>query len=137
MRYLLDTNIVSDFIRYPKGLTAARIRELGPPAVCTSIIVAAELRFGALKRRAPRLLDRIEVTLATVAVLPFAAPADIEYARVRSELERQGKPIGGNDLFIAAHALALNCRLVTANEREFTRIEGLVCENWLRQSAIV
>jgi tRNA(fMet)-specific endonuclease VapC len=132
MRYFLDTNIVSDFIRYPKGRAATRIRELGPPAVCTSIIVAAELRFGALKKRALRLMNRTEDTLATIEVLPLTAPADTEYARLRVALERTGKPIGGNDLLIAAHALALNCRLVTANEREFSRIEGLSCENWLR-----
>jgi tRNA(fMet)-specific endonuclease VapC len=132
MRYLLDTNSVSDFMKHPRGLVAMRIREVGTAEVCTSIIVAAELRFGAVKKQSLRLMGRIEEALDGIQVLPFAAPADAEYARLRAMLERRGQPIGGNDLFIAAHALALGCCVVTGNTREFARIEGLACENWLR-----
>lgn len=132
MRYLLDTNIVSELVKNPASRIAARIQEIGVTNICTSIIVSAELRFGAAKKGGSRLTKQTETVLGGLEILPFAAPADAEYARLRVALERKGQPIGGNDLLIAAHALALNCRLVTANEREFTRIEGLVCENWLR-----
>ncbi len=131
MRYLLDTNIISDLVRNPKGQAAKRIRQVGEANVFTSIIVACESRFGVAKRNSPRLLQQLEVILNRLEIVAFEAPADATYAALRSELERQGRPIGGNDLFIAAHALTLGATLVTANEREFARIDGLVCDNWL------
>jgi tRNA(fMet)-specific endonuclease VapC len=132
MAYLLDTNIVSQLVVHPRGTIADRIGELGEGRVVTSIIVAAELRFGVEKRQARRLSLRIEAVLKTLRVLPFEAPADAVYARLRAELERRGRPIGGNDLLIAAHALALGHVLVSDNEREFARVTGLQIENWLR-----
>jgi tRNA(fMet)-specific endonuclease VapC len=131
MGFLLDTNIISDLVRHRHGRVAGRIRELAAAEIVTSIIVAAELRFWAEKRRARRLEARIEEVLATLEVLPFEVPADAVYARLRVDLERRGRPIGGNDLLIAAHALALGHILVTANTREFARVTGLGCENWL------
>ena len=129
--YLLDTNIVSDLIRHPEGPAARRIAEVGAQRVSTSIIVAAELRFGARKRGAARLEALIAGVLERMGVLPFAVPADAVYARLRADLERRGQPIGGNDLLIAAHAVALGRVLVTDNEREFARVAGLEVENWL------
>jgi tRNA(fMet)-specific endonuclease VapC len=66
--------------------------------------------------------------------LPLESPADAIYGRIRTRLEQSGRPIGGNDLLIASHALALGCTLVTDNEREFMRVEGLEWQNWLRGS---
>lgn len=132
MRYLLDTNIVSDLIRAPQGRAAKRIQVVGEALVRTSIIVAAELRFGARKRGSPRLTERLEAVLAVMEVVPFEAPADEVYGQIRARLERAGTPIGGNDLLIAAHAMALGDTIVTDNEREFARVEGLSVENWLR-----
>lgn len=132
MRYLLDTNIVSDLVRRPQGQTAQRIRDVGEAQVCTSIIVAAELRYGAAKRGALRLSAQLEAVLGALDVLPLEPPADAAYGRLRADLERIGRPVGGNDLLIAAHAIALGHTIVTDNEREFDRIEGLACENWLR-----
>jgi len=134
MRYLLDTDIVSDLVRRPQGRTSQRIREVGEAQVCTSIIVAAELRYGAAKRGAPRLSAQLEAVLGALDVLPFEAPADAIYGRLRSGLERIGRSIGGNDLLIAAHAMTLGYAIVTDNEREFARIDNLPCENWLRQA---
>jgi tRNA(fMet)-specific endonuclease VapC len=134
MRYLLDTNIVSDLVRRPQGRTAHRIREVGEAQVCTSIIVAAELRYGSAKRGTPRLSAQLEAVLGALDVLPFEAPADTTYGRLRSGLERIGRSIGGNDLLIAAHAMTLGYAIVTDNEREFARIDGLPCENWLRDA---
>ena len=64
-------------------------------------------------------------------MLPLKPPVDVTYARIRATLEQAGQPIGGNDLLIAAHALTLGCTVVTANVREFARIDDLACENWL------
>ena len=132
MRYLLDTNIVSDLVRNPKGQVTQRIREVGEGRVRTSIIVAAELRYGAAKRASPRLTAQLEAVLGALEVMPFEAPADAAYGLLRTRLERAGRPIGGNDLLIAAQAVACGDTLVTDNEREFARIDDLPSENWLR-----
>ena len=132
MRYLLDTNIVSDLIRNPSGRIAKRIREVGETQVCTSIIVSAELRYGAAKKGSVRLSAQLDAVLGALEILPFETPADIVYGALRARLEQAGQPIGGNDLLIAAQAVSLNCAVVTDNEREFSRIEELPRENWLR-----
>jgi tRNA(fMet)-specific endonuclease VapC len=128
---LLDTNILSDLVRHPQGVVAERIAAVGEDAVCTSIVVAAELRYGAVKAGSKRLSDRIELILSALEVLPLDVPADREYALLRHRLARRGTPVGPNDLLIAAQALALDLTVVTANIREFSRIEGLKIENWL------
>ncbi|MGD0571207.1 MAG: type II toxin-antitoxin system VapC family toxin [Candidatus Sulfotelmatobacter sp.] len=132
MRYLLDTNIVSDLVRNPQGNIAQHIRKVGEPQVCTSIIVAAELRYGAAKKNSARLSAQLETVLRALEVLPFDAPADAIYGSLRTELERAGKPIGANDLLIAAQALALGYTIVTDNEKEFARVADLRRQNWLR-----
>jgi tRNA(fMet)-specific endonuclease VapC len=130
MRYLLDTNTVSDLVRRPQGRVAERIRAAGEAAVFTSIIVAAELRYGAAKKGSARLTAQLEAVLGALQVLPFEAPADRVYGELRARLEQAGRPIGGNDLLIAAQALALDCTVVTANAREFERA-GVRHEDWL------
>jgi len=111
---------------------AERISRVGEAQVCTSIIVAAELRYGSAKKGSPRLARQLEAVLGALDVLPFAAPADTVYGEIRTRLEQTGKPIGGNDLLIAAQAMALGYTVVTDNEKEFARIDVLVRENWLR-----
>jgi tRNA(fMet)-specific endonuclease VapC len=128
---MLDTNVISDLIRNPQGKAAKRIARVGENNVCTSIIVAAELRYGCAKSGSPRLLKAVEDLLGEINVLPFDAPADADYGGIRAELETAGKPIGGNDLLIAAHASAIGAIIVTANTDEFKRIRGLKAENWL------
>jgi tRNA(fMet)-specific endonuclease VapC len=128
---MLDTNIISDLIRNPQGRAAKRIAKLGEDNICTSIIVAAELRYGCAKSGSKRLLKAVEDLLGEINVLPFEVPADTEYGGIRAELEAAGKPIGGNDLLIAAHAYATGATIVTANIGEFKRIRGLNVENWL------
>jgi len=129
--YLLDTNIISDMIRNPSGQVAARIEQIDPKAICTSVVVAAELRYGCAKKGSAKLLVRVESLLATIPVLPLDVPADTEYGGIRAELEAAGQPIGANDLLIGAHACALGLTLVTDNTKEFSRIRGLTIENWL------
>jgi len=130
-RYMLDTNIISDLIRNPQGRAAKRIAKVGEDNICTSIIVAAELRYGCAKSGSKRLLKAVEDLLGEIKVLPFDVPADAEYGGIRSELEAAGKPIGGNDLLIAAHAYAAGATIVTANTDECERMRGLSVENWL------
>lgn len=132
MRHLIDTSILSDLVRNPQGRIAARISEVGEDAVCTSVIVAAELRFGAAKKGSARLTAQLERVLSAVQILPFEEPADRAYATLRAQLETAGAPIGGNDMLIAAQAISLGCTVITDNEREFRRVEGLIVENWLR-----
>jgi tRNA(fMet)-specific endonuclease VapC len=134
MRYLLDTNVVSDLIRNPQGRVAEHIRKVGEAQVCTSIIVAAELRYGATKKGSTRLTAQLEAVLGGLDVLLFETPADAAYGVIRTRLEQAGRPIGGNDLLIAAQAIALGYTIVTDNEREFARIDGLPRENWLQQT---
>jgi tRNA(fMet)-specific endonuclease VapC len=129
--YLLDTNIISDLIRNPKGKVAARIAKAGEDNICTSIVVAAELRYGCAKSGSRRLLKLVEDLLGEISVLPFDAPADVEYGAIRAELEAAGTPIGSNDLLIAAHACVAGATIVTANASEFRRVRGLKVENWL------
>jgi tRNA(fMet)-specific endonuclease VapC len=130
----VDTNVVSDLIRNPQGRVAERIRKVGEAQVCTSIIVAAELRYGATKKGSPRLTAQLEAVLGALDVLPLEAPADAAYGLIRTRLEQAGRPFGGNDLLIAAQAIALGYTIVTDNEGEFARIDGLPRENWLRQA---
>ena len=132
MRYLLDTNIVSHLLRDPHGKIADRIRAVGEESICTSIVVTAELRYGVAKKTSPMLAAQLEAVLSALETLPLEAPADQAYGRIRTQLEREGTPIGGNDLLIAAQALSLGYTLVTDNEREFRRVEGLSIANWLR-----
>jgi len=134
MQYLLDTNIISDLIRNPAGNVAEHIGRVGEDAVCTSIIVAAELRYGCAKKGSAKLLEKVESILAEIPILPFELPADVDYGGIRAELEAAGQPIGSNDLLIAAHAYSLGITVVTANVREFDRVRGLKVENWLAKT---
>jgi len=128
---MLDTNIISDLIRNPQGRAARQIARVGEQDVCTSIIVAAELRYGCAKSGSKRLAKAVDDVLSEISVLAFDSPADSEYADMRSALETAGKPIGGNDLLIAAHARAVGATVVTNNSNEFERVRGLKVENWL------
>ena len=121
--------------RNPMGDAAKRFRlleETPGTVLATSVIVASEMRFGALKKGSVNLQERVAELLSRIRIMPLESGVDEFYARVRVELERKGTPIGGNDLLIAAQALALDAILVTDNVREFSRVEGLRLENWLR-----
>jgi tRNA(fMet)-specific endonuclease VapC len=129
---MLDTNVISDVIRDPMGKVARQLEIEGESSVCSSIIVAAELRYGVAKSGSSELAIRIDTALSAIEVLPFDVPADREYGKLRAKLAVKGKPIGPNDLLIAAHALSLGLTLVTDNVREFKRVNGLSVVNWRR-----
>lgn len=128
---MLDTNIVSQAIRDPHGSVQRRIVE-SSGEIAVSVVVAAELRYGAERKQSARLATRVEELFGMVSVVPLPVGADHHYARIRAALDRVGKSIGPNDLLIVAHAIALGAALVTDNVREFSRVDGLAVENWLR-----
>lgn len=135
MKFLLDTNTISYFLRdYSLPLTK-RLLACDPASLAISTISAGELSYGLAKlgmsRRAGILGSKLNKLLRSVTVLPLCTEAAQHYARTRSFLESQGTPIGGSDLWIAAHALALELPLVTNNIQEFARVPGLQTENWL------
>ncbi|AFZ11658.1 PilT protein domain protein [Crinalium epipsammum PCC 9333] len=129
--YLLDTNIISELIKNPRGVIFSKIQNVGEDTVCTSIIVACESRFGAEKKNSQKLTEKVEIILDSIEILPLTHPVEQYYAEIRTDLEQQGTPIGGNDLLIAAHCLSLGLTLVTNNVREFSRVPNLKVENWL------
>lgn len=131
--WMLDTNTLSELIRNPRGVLLQRLGATEPDAVCTSIVVACELRFGARRRKSEVLSRRVEQLLDSLAVLPMDEPADEHYADIRTALETAGTPIGSHDLFIAAHARSRGLTLVTHNTREFKRVPGLRVEDWLAE----
>ncbi|MFH0727176.1 MAG: PIN domain-containing protein [Pseudomonadota bacterium] len=102
-----------------------------PTTACTSIIVSAEIHFGLRKKASEKLSQQAAQILSVIDILPLEPPVDEHYGAIRTDLNQMGMPIGWNDLFIAAHARALNLILVTDNIREFYRVLGLRVENWL------
>lgn len=130
LRYMLDTNAVSQMVRRPDSALAQRVAALEPDSVAISVIVAAELRYGAERRGSARLTGQLEAVLSAIDVLPLQEPADRHYGAIRSDLERIGLPIGRNDLLIAAHARAVGATLVTNNVDEFRRVPSLAIEDW-------
>lgn len=127
---MLDTNVVSDLVRRPDGNVARRAIALEREAIAISVIVAAELRYGAARRGSVRLSGQLDAVLSAIETLPLDEPADRHYGTIRAELERGGRSIGHNDLLIAAHARALGAILVTNNVREFSRVPDLEVEDW-------
>jgi len=131
VRYLLDTNILSVLVRQPHHDLTRRIRQVGENQICTSIVVAAELRYGGRKSGSESLQAAIGDVLSVIQVLDLDEPTDRCYADLRHQLTKNGNMIGPNDLWIAAHALSRSLIVVTANTREFSRVPGLLVENWI------
>jgi tRNA(fMet)-specific endonuclease VapC len=132
MRYLLDTNILSDLVRNPQGRVAECIREVGEAQVCNQHHRHGGTALRGSEKGITASLGTARGGTGALEILPFEAPAGAIYGRLRTRLERAGQPIGGNDLLIAAQAVALGHAIVTDNERGLARIEGLQRENWLR-----
>ena len=130
VRYMLDTNMLSDLTNDPRGPAARHLRRVGESSACCSVVTAAELRYGAAKKGSAKLSRRVDELLTAVPVLPLPVGADRRYGALRATLERTGRSIGANDLLIASHALHEELVLVTDNVREFSRVNGLTIENW-------
>ncbi len=131
MKYLLDTNVVIDFLTGRHPTVAQRLRTLSPEDLAISSIAVAELRFGADKSaRRNESHERIDRVLEDIAALDFDTKAAARYGVLRADLERTGQPIGPNDMLIAAQALSASLILVTDNESEFRKVGELSTENW-------
>jgi len=133
--FMLDTNILSDLVRNPRGRVQQKLRRHGINAVCMSAIAVSEIRFGLAKKRSEAFADRVEAALSRIALLDYGDDATFAYAAIRNDLQNRGTSIGTTDLFIAAHAKSLNLTLVTNNIREFSRVDGLKVENWLDEDS--
>lgn len=129
-RYLLDSNALSQFARTPHGALANAIYRQPPAALCTSIVVACEIQFGLQRGGSALIRSRMREILGVVAVLPLESPVELHYAQIRAHLQSIGQLIGSNDMLIAAHARSLGLVAVTNNTREFSRVPGLIVEDW-------
>ena len=132
MRYLLDTNIISDLMRNPDGRVPMKIDEVGEKNIFTSILAIGEVRYGIEKRGSKRHATALKKILPFMRPEPWSAPADECYAKIRLAIEAMGLPVGQLDMLLGAQALASNAVFVTANEKHFRHMPGLKVENWLR-----
>src|SRR5258708_20895929 len=127
--YMLDTDIPS-YITKRRQATMVEKVEKQDESLNVSVITAAELRFGAEKAGRPKLTELVEAYLERLAILDWTNEVTSHYARIRSELERSGKPIGNMDLLIASHAVSQGMTLVTNNLKHFSSVPGLKVEVW-------
>jgi tRNA(fMet)-specific endonuclease VapC len=131
--YLLDSNAVIAALRGESRSMLGRLARIAPSRLQLSALVLAELLTGAEKGAQPsRARAALAELTAYMTPLPFDDDAADAYGRIRASLERKGRPIGPIDGLIAAQAVSRDLVLVTANLREFRRVPGLVCENWMR-----
>ena len=132
MGYLLDTNIYIYIIKKKPESVLERLRQLPLGEIGISSLTVAELDYDARKSANPeKNLSALHQFLLAFEIFTFGYDASAEYGKIRSSLEKKGTPIGPLDTLIAAHAKSLHYTLVTNNEREFRRIEGLEVENWV------
>ena len=134
-RYLLDTNICIHIRRHRPPEVLARFQRLKPGEAVLSVVTYGELRYGVEKsQHRDRTLRQLEELAALLPVMPMPAEAGRTYGEIRAALEIRGETIGNNDLWIAAHAKAESLTLVTSNEREFRRVDGLRIQNWVARA---
>ncbi len=132
VRYLLDTNICIYIAKHNPPAVRARFEQLRADSLAMSIITLGELQHGAEKSQSrDKALAVLQQLQRAIQVMPLTLEAGLHYGQIRSSLERAGQTIGNNDLWIAAHARAQGWVLVTNNEREFRRVDGLAVENWV------
>jgi tRNA(fMet)-specific endonuclease VapC len=127
--FMLDTDISSYTIKRRPATLAEKFERLAE-TLSVSVMTAAELRFGAAKAGRPKLVELVEAYLERLAILDWTDEVTGHYARIRSELERSGKPIGNMDLLIASHAVSVGMTLVTNNIKHFSTVPGLKVEVW-------
>lgn len=132
-RYMLDTDICIFISRHRPSLVKERFERLKPGQVIMSVITYGELYYGASKsNQSGEALAQLGKTVRDIPVEDLTSAASQAYGMIRATLEKQGRMIGNNDLWIAAHAMAMNVTLATNNEREFLRVTGLSVENWTK-----
>lgn len=131
LRYMLDTNLCIRVLRDRPQSVRERFNAEAD-GLCISTVILTELLYGAEKSDRPALnRAKVEQFAARLEILSFGPEAAAHAADIRSDLERKGTPIGGYDILIAGHARSRGLIVVTGNLREFSRVEGLRCEDWL------
>ena len=130
--YLLDTNICIYITKHHPPEVRARFAQHRAAELGMSVVTFGELMYGAEKSQArDKALKVLDQLRSSIQVLEIPVVAGQHYGQIRARLEKMGKPIGNNDLWIAAHALSEDRVLVTNNTQEFSRVEGLQLENWV------
>jgi tRNA(fMet)-specific endonuclease VapC len=134
--YLLDTNVLSDFVRGEPGVTA-RLRATSPDSIAISTITLMEVEYGLAldPRRARGIAAVVHDLVSSMELLPFSREDARAAASVRAALKKRGRPIGPYDVLLAGAALARGRSFVTANTREFERVSGLTLECWRSESS--
>lgn len=131
MRYMLDTNICIYAIKHNPEKVYHKLLEHEPEEICISSVTYAELVHGVEKSAAvEKNRVALSLLLSNIEILSFNVNAADEYGRIRADLEKKGTPIGPLDMMIAGHAKSVGCIVVTNNVKEFSRVDGLVIENW-------
>ena len=133
IKYMLDTNICIYIIKSKPMDVIERFRQIQISQVGISSITLSELEYGIVKSSKPDQ-NRFALAqfLAPMEILPYGDEAAQQYGRLRAFLEKQGTPIGSLDMLIAAHALSIDCNLVTNNEKEFNQVPNLNIDNWVK-----
>jgi tRNA(fMet)-specific endonuclease VapC len=130
-RYLLDTDICIYIAKHHPPALRQRFEQAQPGELAMSVVTYGELRHGAEKSQwRAKAIDTLATLTDAITILDLPEQAGARYGAIRADLERAGTPIGANDLWIAAHALAEDLTLVTNNGCEFQRVVGLRVENW-------
>ena len=131
VRYMLDTNICIYIAKHHPPEVKARFDRMSPGQLVMSVVTYGELCCGASKSvQSSKAFTILEDMVLDIPAEPLSPAVGLTYGEMRAALAKQGRLIGGNDLWIAAHAMALGLTLATNHEREFTRIAGLSVENW-------
>ena len=131
MKFLIDTNICIPYLNGTDSQLLKQFQKVGPDSLCLCAVVEAELLYGAQKsQKTAANLERLALFLSLLESFDFDKAAAERYGVLRVQLERDGTPIGGNDMMIAAIALAQDLTLVTRDLREFRRVTGLRVEEW-------
>ena len=132
MRALLDTNICIYMIKNKPPEVRKHFEQFVPGDIAISSITVAELQYGVEKSAArEKNALALEAFLLPLEIAAFDTDSALVYGKIRAMLEKQGTPIGGMDMLIAAQAMAQNFTLVTHNLKEFSRVPGLKCETWV------
>jgi len=131
VKYLLDTNVLSDFVRGERAVMV-RLRREAPPQLAVSVITEMEVEYGLARNSnsASRVREAMRMLLNTISVLPFEREDARVAAQLRASLHGKGTPMGAYDLLLAACALRRGLKIVTHNARKFVRIGGLGLEDW-------
>lgn len=131
IKYMLDTNMIAYAKNRRPAVVLERLMQHDPSEICISSITMAELEYGVYNSSKPEQnRTALMMFLSGITIMPFDTDASFAYGKIRHDLKIKGTLIGGNDLLIAAHAKSMDLTLVTHNTREFSRVEGLLMEDW-------